>query len=470
MANSFLAIDGLETLKDRYVPRYEVFFAKPQAAAPGPAPDTAVLEPNDAIAEEKARLDASIYLASDAPGAPPPKLNQLLPLAGPYGEKANQRTDDILSITFNESVEKNQPLAQVTIEVLNVYDTVRKFYRYTDIPPTTDARKAGVYPLLDYGDTIALRFGYGANLDWVFDGIVTKISVSFPADGESRVSITAVDKRDRLRSKKDIGKKPVGGSTEAEIAQQISRTVGLRVAAPPTLKPATSKGKKQGRPTDQDALQYITDRANKANLELLCFGNTLFVQEPGDKSPATLHYGYRQGLISFEPTFNGTGKPTKVTVKGRNSNTKDPVEATVTSEDLAAAGLIPPIEEEGTALDKVEDSGQAGERIEIVTNYPVDNAEQAKRIAIGILKRNLDETLTVTGNLVGDPRVRARTVLAVTGVGRFNGEYYITSATHKLGGNGYQTEFSARRNKALSQSGPAANGNGASNGTNGAAP
>jgi hypothetical protein len=87
---------------------------------------------------------------------------------------------------------------------------------------------------------------------------------------------------------------------------------------------------------------------------------------------------------------------------GRNSNTNDPVQATVTSGDLAAAGLIPPLEDEGTALDKVQDSGQAGERINVVTNYPVDNAEQAKRIAIGILKRNLDENLdeTVTGNLV----------------------------------------------------------------------
>jgi hypothetical protein len=77
------------------------------------------------------------------------------------------------------------------------------------------------------------------------------------------------------------------------------------------------------------------------------------------------------------------------------------------------------------------------------------------------LKRNLDETITATGNLVGDRRVRARTVLAITGVGRFSGEYYITSATHKLGGNGYQTEFTARRNKALSQKGTAASGTGA---------
>jgi hypothetical protein len=136
-----------------------------------------------------------------------------------------------------------------------------------------------------------------------------------------------------------------------------------------TLQPVNNKGQKEGRPTDQDALQYLTDRANKANLELLCFGNTLFLYEPGDKQRATIHYGYRRGLISFEPTFNGTGKPTKVTVMGRNPDTGEDFGVTVTSAELAAAGLIPPLEGEGTALDKVENSGQGGERVEVVTNY-----------------------------------------------------------------------------------------------------
>jgi phage protein D len=462
MAQTALVPDGFDTLIDRYVPRYEVFFAKPEAAPPDKAPLDPIVEPAVAIEQEKARLNASLYRQSDNPAAPPPKLNQLLPLAGPYGDRAGQRTDDILSVTFNESVEKNQPLAQVTIEVVNVYDPVRQFYRYTDIPGDVPAGRAGSYPLLDYGDTIALRFGYGADLDWVFDGIVTKLSVTFPADSESRVTITAVDRRDRLRSKKDIGKSPVGASTEAQIAQQIAHHAGLRVAAPSDLKPVTTKGKKQGRPTDQDALQYLTDRANKANLELLCFGNSLLVRPPGDQSPATIAYAYRRGLISFEPTFNGTGKPTKVIVKGRTSDGAV-FDASATTDELAAAGLIPPLEEERTALDKVKDSGQAGERVEVVTNYHPTDAADAKRLAMGILKRNLDETITATGNLVGDVRVRARTVLAISGVGRFNGDYYVTSATHKLGANGYQTEFTARHTKALTQSGvaPSTNGTGA---------
>jgi phage protein D len=144
-------------------------------------------------------------------------------------------------------------------------------------------------------------------------------------------------------------------------------------------------------------------------------------------------------------------------VEARNPTTQEKFVEEATTEELAAAGLIPPLEEEGTALDKIERSGQAGERVEVVTNYLAQTAEQAKRIAIGILKRNLDETLTVSGNIIGDPRVRARTTLKVVGVGRFDGFYYVTSVTHRLGPNGYQTEFKARRNSALLQRGPSPN-------------
>ncbi len=457
MVQSNLDLETLLKRNDRYVPRYEVFFAKPAAVKRTPGLfSEGVLAPEDAMKAEIERLDASLYRQSNNPVAPPPKLNQLLPLAGPYGEKKGQRTDDILSVTFNESVEKGMPLAQVTIEVVNVFDSVSQTYRYTDIPPNLNAGQAGVYPLLDYGDTIAVRFGYGSDLQWFFDGIVTKLSVSFPAEGESRVTVTAVDRRDWLRSQKDIASAPHGAANEAQIAQQIVSSVGLHVAAPATLKPTTSEGKKEGRPTDQDALQYLTNRINLAELELLCFGNTLFVYESGDQQPAAVSYAYRRGLLSFEPTFNGTGKPTKVVVKGRTSD-GEVFEATATTEELVSAGLSLPFEQAAaTALDKVASAGQAGDRVEVVTNYLAKDPDDAKRLAIGILKRNLDSTITATGNVVGDPRLRARTVIEIGGVGRFNGNYYITSVTHKLGGNGYQTEFTVRRIAAFPQSGVAA--------------
>lgn len=445
-------VDGIRDIPDRYVPRFEVFFAKSGPLA-GPATG-GIDDPDAALARERDRLNGSIFIQT-SDGAQP-KLNQLLPLAGPWGEKRGQRTDDILSVAFTESVEKNMPLAQVQLELLNVYDPVTKLYRYTDIPSNLTAGQAGVFPLIDYGDTIAFRVGYGSNLEWMFDGVINKISVTFPADGESRVSITAVDKRDRLRNRKNVDSKSLAAGTEQEVIQAIARPVGLRVASPSDPKFVSTKGAKKVRSRDQDALQFITDRASKASLELLCFGNTLFVHPPGDKASKARAYGYRNGLMSFEPTFNAAGKPTRVRVEARNPTTNEKFTAEVSSKDLAAEGLIPPLEEEGSALDKVAKSGQGGEKLEVVTNYLAQTADQTRRIAIGILKRNLDATITVSGNILGDPLVRARTTLQILGVGRFNGFYYVESVTHRVGPNGYQTEFKARRNSALTQDGASA--------------
>jgi len=461
-------IDGSSSLVDRYVPRFELYFAKPPPfAEPGAGP-TEIVEPVVATAEEKARLSGLVFRASSAgvvPGgnAGPssagtgsvPTLSQLLPLSGPWGDKPDEHTDDILSVQFVETIEKNA-LASLQIEVLNVYDSERRSYRYTDIPADLAVGRTGVFPLLDYGDSMALRVGYGEALDWMFDGVVEKFEVDFPADGESKISLTAVDRRALLRNKKKLKKSSFGGSSEEQVAAQLVREVGLRVATDAAQLTKPTKETKKPKPKDQDALQYLTDRANKASIELLCFGNTVYVLKPADQNPGTaLRYVYRQGLISFKPTFNGVGKPTKVRVDSRNPDTGEAISAEVSTQDLVEAGLALPAAD-GTPTDKVKKSGQAGERVEVVTNYPARTKEEAKRIAIGILKKNLDNTLTAQGSILGDPRVRPRTTLQIEGVGRFDGLYYVTQATHKLGANGYQTQFTARRTSALPERGEGA--------------
>lgn len=468
-ANAALVIlDGMSTLVDRYVPRFELYFAKPEPfEEPGAGP-LEILEPPEATFQEVERLNGLVFRASSASPVPGgnagaasagtgsvPTLTQLLPLAGPWGDKPEEHTDDILSVQFTETIEKNA-LASLQIEVLNVYDSERRTYRYTDIPADLPPERTGVFPLLDYGDTLALRVGYGEGLDWMFDGVVEKFEVDFPADGESKISLTAVDRRSLLRNKKKLKKGASGGSSEEQVAAQIVREVGLRVAAEEGQLTKPTKETKKPKPKDQDALQYLTDRANKAAIELICFGKTVYVLKPADQNPGTVvRYVYRQGLISFKPTFNGVGKPTKVRVEARNPDTGETITAEVSTDDLVEAGLALPAAD-GTPTDKVKKSGQAGERVEVVTNYPARTQEEAKRIAIGILKKNLDNTLTAQGSILGDPRVRPRTTIQIEGVGRFDGLWYVTQAVHKLGANGYQTQFNARRTAALPERGEAA--------------
>ena len=326
-------------------------------------------------------------------------------------------------------------------------------FRYTDVLKESPDGRPGVFPLIEYGDTLALRFGYGSDILWVFEGIITTLEADFPADGQPKLTITAVDKRERLRNRKKVKRSQFSGMSEEEVAAAVASEVGLTVATVDGQKtmPTKSKGNK---PSDQDALQYLTDRANKAALELLCFGNVLFVLKPNDAADKATRYDYRRGLMSFAPTLNNAGKPTAVRVVSRNPTTGEKFDVTVKPEDLQQLGLAPSSKEGETEIAQVKKKGQGGEKVEVVTNYLARSADEAKQIAIGIMKRNMDQSITVSGEVVGDPRVRVRETLQIGSVGRFGGFYYVTETTHRFGANGYQTSFKARRNTALGKTAP----------------
>lgn len=431
--------ERMVTLGDRYVPRFEVYFAHEQAPTT-PGAKGSPVDMDTARAEESARLRSRIFRATPDGALPSP--SQLVPLAGPWGDKPDQQTNDVLSVEFQESTGGEQKLATLTIELLNVYDFTSEIYRYTDVPKDEGAPGQGPYPLMQYGTTIALFIGYGT-VEPFFEGMVTKLDVSFPADGPSKVTVTVVDKRDRLRCKKDLKGKSFNNMSEEEIAAQVAAEVGLQVATRPGQR-TMPKGGPVKVASDQDALQFLTDRAKKAGLEMSCFGDTIFLLTPGDAKKGSKRYAYRRGLTSFHPTFDGNGKPTKVRVISRDPMTQQTFTAEATTDDLKKEGLAPP--EGSTSLDNVKGSGQAGERVEVVTNYVAKSQEEAKQIALGILKRNLDDAFTVDGEMLGDPGVRIGESLQIEGVGRFSGSYYLTSTTHKMGGDGYKTVFTARKN------------------------
>jgi hypothetical protein len=70
----------------------------------------------------------------------------------------------------------------------------------------------------------------------------------------------------------------------------------------------------------------------------------------------------------------------------------------------------------------------------------------APRVILSKLIPRLNDRLTGSGTTIGDPRIRAGTVIRIGGVGeRFGGLYRVTSATHTLGGEGYRTAFEVRK-------------------------
>lgn len=301
-----------------------------------------------------------------------------------------------------------------------------------------------------------MGYPLGGKLDTirpVFEGMIIAIEASFPADGEPTLEITAVDRRDQLRAVSFKRGRSLRAVTVEQLIADVAAEKGLRVAmtaeqlrALGKPKPRTRLARAVHQSPDQNSLQFIVDCAKRHALELTAFGDVVFVQDPGDVTDVALRYVYRAGLISFTPSFNATGRPTKATVIARDSETGERYEESVTAEKLRELKLLP----KGNAtVDLIRESGGAGERELVVTNFAAQDPAECFQLAVALLKRHIDQTFTATGELVGDPRVRVRSTLDIGGTGRWDGFYYVTMSRHRFGANGYQTTFNARRNRAL---------------------
>lgn len=86
-----------------------------------------------------------------------------------------------------------------------------------------------------------------------------------------------------------------------------------------------------------------------------------------------------------------------------------------------------------------------GHSIEVITRKFRDPAE-AQAFAEQWFKKHKDSFVVATGVLPGVDTLRAGQTHGLEGLGvRYSGDYYLSSVRHKWDGNGYVTEFSARK-------------------------
>src|SRR5262249_1328160 len=147
--------------------------------------------------------------------------------------------------------------------------------------------------------------------------------------------------------------------------------------------------------------RYIAERSDRNALELLCFGDTVFVLKPQDKPVLALRYAYRAGLSSFVPSFNAGGQPTDVVVHSHNLKTGESIIGKASASTLRLQDLISP-SVFGATSDKLRASGQSGDRIKRVVSELVQTQAEADALALALMKRQVDQLLTAQGTVVGD--------------------------------------------------------------------
>jgi len=293
---------------------------------------------------------------------------------------------------------------------------------------------------------VTIAMGYVDDLQEMIEGEITQISPSFPESGTPVISIQGHTRMHWLHGSRNT--RTFQKMTDKQIVEKVAQEAGLQAQAD-----ETDVQHDYVMQTNQTDLEFIRDRAGKIHFEILVKGKTLIFRKSNEVGSRiyTFVWGHTQAafaagpnslpLKSFSTTMNTMEPPSKVEVRGYDVKNK--------KEFVAHAGTG----DETTTMAGSKTGGQVVSgafhkpRQLVQVSIPVASQAEADQHAKALLNNLGLNFVTGNASTIGVPDIRSGSVVELQGLGpRFSGQYYIDTATHTIGGNGYQTDFTVKRN------------------------
>jgi phage protein D len=191
---------------------------------------------------------------------------------------------------------------------------------------------------------------------------------------------------------------------------------------------------------NQTDFEFLQERANRIGYEMVVTDTTLHYRPRKNGGSATLTLRREVDLLDFSARLTTMGQVEEVWVRGWDPKDKKEVTARSQTGDERQMG--------GSA------SGPAATRRvfrgtgHTTVHRPLLSQAEADQLAQGWFSEMALRYVEGRGMCIGQPDLRAGTLVAIEGVGRrFSGTYYVTSTEHSYRPNvGYRTAFSVRRN------------------------
>lgn len=321
-------------------------------------------------------------------------------------------------------------------------------------------------PLFKLDNALTLEMGYAPHpLVQVFNGQVQARGASFPSSGAPTFTITAHDRRHKLREGNKVrwfaiplpcpGNLPIPDIATASVVtlenlmlpifDPVGAALSIILGGVDTIVAVTDPDsaqkviRKQANESDYDFLgriaaengwDLLVEHDGPVGGHLLRFTSSLDNLQPDH----TLAYG--RSLIDFSPRVSKVGQiatiggfvwvPTiKMTFVVTLGFDWDRMSLTLSIyPGMAPIGMQPG---------------------DYLIDEPLTPTSIPRKLVSEIIPK-LNKRLTATGNVVGDPRMRAGQVARIEGVGEeFGGLYRITSVTQTIDQGGFRTKFDARK-------------------------
>jgi len=285
------------------------------------------------------------------------------------------------------------------------------------------------------GDAIEVKLGYYNNLTSMIQGEVTSVEAEFSAASLPLLRVRGYDRRHRLQR----GRKTRSflKQSDSDIASSIGSDAGLTTNAT-----ATGTFHDYVLQANQTDWEFLCERASRIRYELFVTGKTLYFRPAANDEGAVLTIDMQNDddLLEFHPRLSSVAQPTEVTLQSWSIKDKD----TITS-NSASADIVSTMGGSQAGADAVQSA--FSDAPQVLTAYPVAAQAEADAIAKARINQAALQYITGEGTCFGKPDIVAGKVITITGIGsRFSGQYYVTSAIHRVTpARGYRTEFSVRR-------------------------
>lgn len=351
---------------------------------------------------------------------------------------------DVLEVSYRDSLNKLDSF-EFTLHDWNPVERLPKYSSpYDESGNLRKLNNNTDVPNFDPGAQVELYMGYyGAEEPrLMMTGQVVSLSPSFPGGGPPTLRVRALSLLYTLQTAQVV--RLYEEETDSSIARQIADELGVTIEIPP------------GQESEEQPHEYIMIRNQPPIIFLMerakRLGYDIYVKINEDSDEPVLFFGrtptsqttyelsWGKSLVQFTPTLKVKDQVGKVVVRGWNP---------------AATGNDRVITGEATWQDLEQDlpdqelmssiDSALAETQQVELDHPISSQEEAEREARGILEERVKDLITGSGSTVGLPDLRAGRTVVINGLGhRYSGSYVLTETTHKMGGSGYTTDFSAR--------------------------
>lgn len=265
---------------------------------------------------------------------------------------------------------------------------------------------------------VEIKMGYGDSTETLLVGQIEEHRLNFPADGAPSVDVSGYGLRHEMKD--DSKSRTWDETTHSDVVEEVANdyrfdTVDVE---------STDEEHPKVVQDDESDLAFLERLAGKNGSDGKSYQVTIrrdafkFGPAPDDEA-ATVTLAYGEALQSFSPEYRTGSQVGKVEVRGYN----------VTD----ASGVTGTAESDGP--------GSGTERV----RRPVRSQSEAETVAQSRLGRINQDRLSGRGKSIGLPEITAGKPIELERLGeRFSKKYYVETASHRVGTDGYTTSFQVR--------------------------